>query len=46
MTLIIAATGRESIWIAADRRLSASGKPVCDDAVKIVRLERRDEVAL
>ena len=46
MTLVIAATGRESIWIATDRRLSASGKAICDDAVKIMRLERKDEVAL
>jgi hypothetical protein len=46
MTLVIAATGRESIWIAADRRLSEHGKPVADDAIKILRLERSDDVAL
>jgi hypothetical protein len=46
MTLVIAAIGRESIWVAADRRLSADGKPVADDAVKVLSLERDSDVAL
>jgi hypothetical protein len=46
MTLVIASTGRESIWIAADRRLTERSRLVADDAIKILRLERSDDVAL
>lgn len=46
MTLIIAAIGRQSIWLSADRRLTAAGKIVRDDAVKILDLERSDGRAL
>jgi hypothetical protein len=46
MTLILAAIGRESIWIAADRRLSVGLKAVDDNAVKITEVSRSDGLAL
>lgn len=46
MTLVLNAIGRDSIWIMADRRLTANGKVVRDDARKIVALETPDAIAL
>lgn len=46
LTLVVAVTGPESIWLLADRRLSRGGRPVRDDARKIMTLETRDGVAL
>jgi hypothetical protein len=40
MTLVVAALGRESIWIRANRRI------LTDDATKILRLERGSDAAL
>jgi len=38
--------GRKSIWIAADRRLTANENVVTDDAVKLMRLSRTPDNAL
>lgn len=46
MTLVVALMGRESLWLMADRRLSIKNVPDGDDALKIMRLERNDDVAL
>lgn len=46
MTLIVAATARESIWLLADRRLSQKGSPPRDDGRKIMFLETTDGVAM
>lgn len=46
MTLVIAVTGPESIWLLADRRLSAAGQKPMDDGRKIMFLETTDGVAI
>ena len=47
MTLILAITGRHTIWLLADRRLSTpSGKSLRDDARKVMFLETTDGVAI
>jgi hypothetical protein len=46
MTLIVAVTGSESIWLLADRRLSRRGCRPKDDARKIMFLETTDGVAI
>lgn len=46
MTLILAVNGRNSIWMAADRRLSIGGRSVKEDACKMLALETVDGVAL
>ncbi len=46
MTLIVTVNGPETIWLLADRRLSANGKPWRDDARKVMFLETTDGVAI
>ncbi len=46
MTLIVAVTGPESIWLLADRRLSKKGSLPKDDARKVMFLETSDGVAI
>ena len=46
MTLVVAVTGRESIWLLADRRLSSPGRRPKDDARKLMILECTDGVAI
>lgn len=46
MTLILTVNGPETIWLLADRRLSYRGRPVKEDARKIMFLETADGVAI
>lgn len=46
MTLVVAVTGPESIWLLADRRLSFAGRPPKDDGRKVMFLETADGVAI
>jgi hypothetical protein len=46
MTLVVVATGRESIWLLADRRLTYKGREPKDDARKIMFLDTLDGVAI
>jgi hypothetical protein len=46
MTLILTINGPETIWMLADRRLSVKGRPVKDDARKMMFLETTDGVAI
>lgn len=46
MTLIVAVNGPESLWLLADRRLSVRGRPLRDDARKIMLLETPDGLAI
>ena len=46
MTLILTIQTRGSIWLVADRRLSASGSPPIDDAIKATVVEVSDGQAL
>lgn len=46
MTLVVAVTSKESIWIMTDRRLSYEGRPPIDDARKILNLESGSDIAL
>lgn len=46
MTLILAVTSPESVWLLADRRLSYQGRPPKDDGNKIMFLEATDGVAI
>ena len=46
MTLIVGVAARNSIWLCADRRLSAGGKVVSDDAVKVFSVETSEGIAL
>jgi hypothetical protein len=46
MTLILAVNGRETIWLLADRRLSAKGREPKDGARKVMFLETTDGVAI
>jgi len=46
LTLVVAVTGPESIWLLADRRLSYERGPPKDDGHKIMFLEATDGVAI
>jgi hypothetical protein len=46
MTLIAAATGSESLWLVADRRLFYENREPRDDARKVMFLETTDGVAI
>jgi hypothetical protein len=46
VTLVVTVNGPESIWLVADRRLSNKGRPVKDDARKVMFLETTDGVAI
>ena len=46
MTLVLALRGRTTIWMLADRRLTAGSRIVRDDAIKLVRLESDGERAI
>jgi len=46
VTLILAAIGKETIWLAADRRLSARGCAPKDDGCKLMFLETKDGVGI
>jgi hypothetical protein len=46
MTLVIAVTSPETIWLAADRRLSFSDRGPRDDAVKVLDLKTMDGHAM
>lgn len=46
MTLIMAVTGPESIWLLADRRLSYADHSPKDDARKVMFLESTDGAAI
>lgn len=47
MTLIVSVISKQTIWMAADRRLSYGGsRPPKDDARKIMHLETRDGLAI
>jgi len=46
VTLILTINGPESIWLLADRRLSAKGRAFRDDARKTMFLETTDGVAI
>lgn len=39
MTFVLSIQGRETLWLVADRRLSSRGKPVKDDARKVMVLQ-------
>jgi hypothetical protein len=42
VTLVLTVNGPESIWLVADRRLSQNGRPIRDDACKVMFLETID----
>lgn len=46
MTLVVAVTGPESIWLLADRRLSREGHPPQDDGRKVMFLHTTDGVGI
>lgn len=46
VTLIVAVTGPESIWLLADRRLSYADRPPKDDGCKVMFLETTDGTAI
>ena len=46
MTLVLSVIGAESIWLVADRRLTADGRVVREDARKIMFLGTSDAVAI
>jgi len=46
VTLVVAVTRRDSIWVVADRRLSKAGRPSKEDARKVMFLETTDGVAI
>lgn len=46
MTLIVTVNGPETIWMLADRRLSAKGRVSRDNARKVMFLEATDGVAI
>src|SRR6476646_4016573 len=46
MTLVLAVNTPETIWLLADRRLSAPGRPPRDDARKVMELGATDGLAL
>ena len=46
MTLILTIQTRGSIWLVADRRLSAPGHQPIDNAIKVVRVYSNDGIAM
>jgi len=46
MTLVLTVNGPETIFLAADRRLSSDGKPVREDACKVMCLGTPDGTAI
>ncbi len=46
MTLILTLQTKGSIWLVADRRLSAPGRPPIDDAIKATTVEVTDGIAI
>jgi hypothetical protein len=46
MTLVVVASGPESIWLLADRRLTYRGRQPKDDARKVMFLDTPDGVAI
>jgi hypothetical protein len=46
MTLVVAVTTPESIWLLADRRLTKNGKVEKDDARKLMLLQTSDAHAI
>jgi hypothetical protein len=46
VTLVVTVNGPDSIWLLADRRLSRGGRPLKDDACKIMFIETTDGVAI
>lgn len=46
MTLIVSVQSSETIWLLSDRRLTAKGVAIKDDAIKITTLQTIDGVAL
>jgi hypothetical protein len=46
MTLVVTVTGRESIWLLADRRLSYEARSPKEDGRKVMFLETTDGVAI
>jgi len=46
VTLVLTISGRESIWLLADRRLSLEGRAPKDDARKVMFLDTTDGVAI
>lgn len=46
MTLVVAVTGPESIWMLADRRLSYAGHPPKEDGRKFMHMDTTDGVAI
>jgi hypothetical protein len=46
VTLVLTVNGPESIWLLADRRLSSGGRPMRDDARKVMLLETIDGTAI
>lgn len=46
MTLVVTINGPDTIWLLADRRLCSNGRPIKDDARKIMFLESDDGVAI
>jgi len=46
MTLVLSVAGERTVWLLADRRLSRNGKPLQDDACKVLLLEAEDGVAV
>jgi hypothetical protein len=46
VTLILTINGPETIWLLADRRLSSGGRPLKDDARKVMFLETTDGVGI
>jgi hypothetical protein len=46
MTLVVAETGPESIWLLADRRVTYEDRPPRDDSCKIMLLDTSDGLAI
>jgi hypothetical protein len=46
VTLVVTVNGPKSIWLLADRRLSRGGRPLKDDARKVMFLQTTDGVAV
>jgi hypothetical protein len=46
VTLVLAALGRETIWLLTDRRLSVGERPLKDDARKTTVVTAKDGIAM
>jgi len=47
VTFLLAAIGRETFWVVADRSLSYSnGKPPVENAIKVAVLESEDGISI